>query len=152
MFERLRSTKHYTCARSSAQAAFGSTRAERKHIWTRLHGSKIRKTSNECTCRHGCTFPECDMVARLHGSRIWSRRYTCHDSNYVNKAKMRFPIMATKPKRSLNSLELHLCMFGAARTLWSYACACLELHERFGVTPVHIRCSTGHKQIQEIMK
>ena len=36
--------------------------------------------------------------------------------------------MATKPKRSLNSLELRLCMFGAARTLWSYSCACVALH------------------------
>ena len=27
-----------------------------------------------------------------------------------------------------NTLELRLCMFGAAQTLWSYACACLVLH------------------------
>ena len=65
---------------------------------------------------------------------------------------MRFPIMATKPKRGLNTLELRLCMFGAARTLWSYARACLAPPKRFGATPVHVRCSTGHKKIQEIMK
>ena len=153
MFERLRSTKHYTYADSSAQVAFGSTMAQRKHFWTRLRGSKIRKkTSNESTLGHGCTFPECDMVARLHGSRIWSRRCTCHDSNYDNKAEMRFPIMATKPKRSLNTLELRLYIFGAAQTLWSYACACLEQPKRFGATPVHVRCSTRRKKIQEIMK
>ena len=65
---------------------------------------------------------------------------------------MRFQIMATKPKRGLNTLELRLCMFGAARALWNYACACPAPPKRFGATPVHMRCSTGHKKIQEMMK
>ena len=149
MFERLRSTKHYTYAHSSAQAAFGSTRAERKQIWTRLHGSRIRKTSNESTFGHGCTVPECDTVERLHGSRLWSRRCACHESNYDNKAEMRFPIMATKPKTKLkpfratpvhdwccsSTLELRPCMFDAAQTLWSYTCACAVLRR----TSTHAR-------------
>ena len=57
--------------------------------------------------------------------------------------------MATKPKRGLNTLELRLCMFGAAQTLWSYARACLVLLKRFGATPVHVRRSTGHQSMQK---
>ena len=70
MFERLRSTKHYTYAHSSAQAAFGSTRAERKQIWTRLHGSRMRETSNESTFGTRCT----DSESTKHRNPHW------HDS------------------------------------------------------------------------
>ena len=169
MFQRPRAIKHYTCACLSACGAPNITHMQIRALKSHLD----RQWHSESTFGHGCTDPEFEKrrtkahlytvarflnltfwkrVVRLHGFRIWSRRCACHDSNYAHKAETRFLIMATRPKRSLNSLELRLCTFGAARTLWSYACACLELHERFGVTPVHVRRSTEHKKIQEIMK
>ena len=61
--------------------------------------------------------------------------------------------MATKPKTMLkqfratpvhawccsNTLELRLCMFGAAQVLL----------KRFGATPVHVWCSAGHQSMQQ---
>ena len=117
--------KHYTCACLSACGAPNTTPVHIRALKPHLD----RHGPSENAFGHGCTVPACDTVERLHGSRIWSRRCACHDSNYDNKAERRFPIMATKPKRSLNSLELRLCMFGAAQTLWSYACACLVLRK-----------------------
>ena len=157
VFQRPRAIKHYICACLSACGAPDITPVHisaSKSIQT-LHlcmFERLRSTKHYNTVARFLNLTFWKRVARLHGFRIWSLRCACHDSNYGNQAETRFLIVATRPKRSLNSLELRLCTFGAARTLWSYACACLELHERFGVTPVHVRRSTERKKIQEIMK
>ena len=162
VFQSPKATKHHTRARPSACGALSVTpmqiRALKPHLDRRgLHESKFGR---------GCTVPESekrrtksllDTVIRFQNvtrAEIaqGSRRCAGHDSIWRHKAQMRFPIMATKPKRGPNTLELRLCMFGAARAFWSYACACLAPSKRSRATPVHVWCSTGHKKIQEIMK
>ena len=143
MFQRPRAIKHYTCACLSACGAPNITpmhvRALKPHL--------DRQWQSESTFGHGCTVSEfqkhrpkahLDTVARFQNV---TRLSGCTVPEFGPEGALAMiPIMTTKPKgdfqswqpsrkRCLNHLELRLCMFGAAQTLWSYACACLVLRK-----------------------